>query len=60
VISPQLGRMAFRIAFMMVAVSAVMILVVTPGTAEYWISVFTLILGLVFAGIIFAVVRLFG
>ena len=57
-ISPQLGRMAFRIAFMMVAVSAVMILVVTPGTAEYWISVLTLILGLVFAGIIFIVVRL--
>lgn len=52
--------MAFRIAFMMVAVSAVMILVLTPGTAEYWISVLTLILGLVFAGIIFAVVRLFG
>ena len=59
-ISPQLGRMAFRIAFMMMAVSAVMILVVTPGTAEYWISVFTLILGLVFAGIIFVVVRLLG
>ena len=52
--------MAFRIAFMMVAVSAVMILVVTPGTAEYWISVLTLILGLVFAGIIFAAVRLLG
>jgi hypothetical protein len=60
VISPQLGRMAFRIAFMMVAVSAVMILVVTPGTAEYWISVLTLILGLVFAGVIFVAVRLLG
>lgn len=59
-ISPQLGRMAFRIAFMMMAVSAVMILVVTPGTAEYWISVLTLILGLVFAGIIFVLVRLLG
>jgi hypothetical protein len=59
-ISPQLGRMAFRIAFMMVAVSAVMILVLTPGTAEYWISVLTLILGLVFAGIIFVMVRLLG
>ena len=59
-ISPQLGRMAFRIAFMMVAVSTVMILVVAPGTAEYWISVLTLILGLAFAGIIFALVRFLG
>jgi uncharacterized membrane protein YhdT len=52
--------MAFRVAFMMVAVSTVMILVVTPGTAEYWISVLTLILGLLFVAIIFVVVRLLG
>jgi hypothetical protein len=37
-----------------------MILVVTPGTAEYWISVLTLILGLLFVAIIFVVVRLLG
>jgi hypothetical protein len=56
-ISPQLGRMAFRIAFMMIAVSVVMLFVLSPGTAEYWVSVLTLILGLVFAGTIAILVR---
>ena len=59
-ISPQLGRMAFRIAFMMVAVSAVMIMVVTPGTAEYVVSVITLVLGIIFMGLIFILVRVIG
>jgi hypothetical protein len=49
--------MAFRIAFMMIAVSAVMLLVLSPGTAEYVVSVLTLILGLVFAGLVAVLVR---
>jgi hypothetical protein len=57
-ISPQLGRTAFRIAFTMIAVSVVLLFVLSPGTAEYWVSVLTLILGLVFAGIIAILVRL--
>jgi len=56
-ISPQLGRTAFRIAFMMIAVSAVLLFVLSPGTAEYWVSVLTLILGLVFAAMIAILVR---
>jgi hypothetical protein len=56
-INPQLGRTAFRIAFMMIAVSGIMLFVLSPGTAEYWVSVLTLILGLVFAGMIAILVR---
>jgi len=56
-INPQLGRTAFRIAFMMISVSAVLLFVLSPGTAEYWVSVLTLILGLVFAGMIAILVR---
>ena len=56
-ISPQLGRTAFRIAFMMVSVSAVLLFVLSPGTAEFFVSVLTLILGLVFAGMIAILVR---
>ncbi|MBN1934288.1 MAG: hypothetical protein JW934_06470 [Anaerolineae bacterium] len=56
-ISPQVGRAAFRVAFMMVALAGVMLLILTPGTAEYIISVITLVLGLVFMGIIFVLVR---
>ena len=57
-IGPQLGRAAFRIAFMMVAVSLILLFVLAPGSAEYWVSVLTLILGLVFAGVIFFLVRM--
>ena len=57
-IGPQFGRAAFRIAFMMVAVSLIMLFVLTPGSAEYTVSVLTLILGLVFAGVIFFLVRM--
>ena len=57
-IGPQLGRAAFRIAFMMVAVSLIMLFVLTPGSAEYTVSVLTLILGLVFAGVILILVRM--
>jgi hypothetical protein len=59
VIGPQIGQLAFRIAFMMVAVSGVMVFVLTPGTAEYYISLITLILGLAFAGVILLLVRVF-
>lgn len=59
-INPQAGQAAFRIAFLMVGVSAAMVFVLTPGTAEYIVSVVTLILGLVFMGIIFVLVRVAG
>jgi len=58
VIGPQLGRAAFRIAFMMVSVSLILVFVLKPGSAEYWVSILTLILGLVFAGVIFFLVRM--
>jgi hypothetical protein len=57
VINPELGRMAFRIAFMMFAVSAVMCFILPLGTAEHVISVVTLVLALVFIGIIAVLVR---
>jgi hypothetical protein len=58
-ISPQIGQIAFRIAFMMVGVSLVLIFILTPGSAEYWVSVLTLAMGVVFMGIIFLLVRVF-
>jgi hypothetical protein len=59
-LSPKLGQAAFRIAFMMVSASAILALFLTPGTAEFVISVVTLVLGLVFMGLIFVLVRLVG
>lgn len=57
-ISPELGRVAFRVAFTMSTVSAVFSFALPPGTAEHVISVVTLVLGLAFMGIIFVLVRL--
>lgn len=59
-LNPRAGQAAFRIAFMMVAISAVMLFVLTPGTAEYVISAITLALGLVLIGLIFVLVRVMG
>ncbi len=59
-IGPQVGQAAFRIAFLMVVLSGVMLLILTPGTAEYIISAVTLIIGLVFIGIIWVLVRVAG
>lgn len=59
-LSPKLGQAAFRIAFMMVSVSALMTFFLTPGTAEFVISVVTLVLGLVFMGLIFILIRVMG
>jgi hypothetical protein len=56
-IGPELGRAAFRVAFLMFAVSAVFAFILPPGSAEHVISVITLILGLVFMGLIFVLVR---
>jgi hypothetical protein len=58
-IGPQIGQLAFRVAFMMASISAIMIFILTPGSAEYWISVITLILGIAFMGVIFLLVRVF-
>jgi hypothetical protein len=58
-IGPQIGQLAFRVAFMMASISAIMIFILTPGSAEYWISVITLVLGIAFMGVIFLLVRVF-
>ncbi len=59
-ISPQAGQAVFRIAFLMVVLSIVMLFVLTPGTAEFVISVVTLVIGLIMIGVIFVLVRVVG
>ncbi len=56
-IGPHTGRMAFRIAFMMAFISGIMIFLLSPESAEYWISVISLILGVFFMGVVFVLVR---
>jgi hypothetical protein len=45
---PELGRAGFRIGFLMVAPSFVLMFFLDPGTPEYAITLFTLVMGVVF------------
>jgi len=50
--SPEMGRTFFRIAFFITFVSAVLLLFLTPGTAEFVVDVLALGVGLVFIGVV--------
>jgi len=54
---PQIGRAGFRIAFFMTFVSAILLLVVKPGTAEFGVAVLTIAIGLIFIGAVAFLVR---
>jgi hypothetical protein len=55
--SPDAGRAWFRIAMMITLVSAVLVFLTAPGTAERVVSGLTLILGLLFIGAIIFLIR---
>ena len=56
-ISPELGRAAFRSAILIVLVALGLLVVLSPGTPEFAITVVTLAIGVLFMGLIFALVR---
>jgi hypothetical protein len=55
--NPEAGQAWFRIATMITLVSAVLVFFTEPGSAERVVSVITLIIGLLFIGIIILLVR---
>ena len=56
--SPDIGRIAFRIATFLVVVSAGLLFVVTPGSAEFIVTAITLAVGVIFGVLIIIVVRM--
>jgi len=56
-LNPQIGRIAFRIAFFIAFVSAGLMFYVTPGSAEFVVTSVTLAIGVVFCVLIIVVVR---
>jgi hypothetical protein len=46
--NPELGRVGFRIGFLIVVPSFVLLFFLEPGTAEHSITVVTLVMGLIF------------
>ncbi len=55
--NPEAGRAWFRIATMITLVSAVLVYFTEPGTAERVVSVITLLIGLLFIGVIVVLIR---
>src|SRR5688572_11369431 len=55
--NPDAGRAWFRIAMTITLVSAVLVYVTEPGTAERIVSIITLLIGLLFSGTIIVLVR---
>ena len=45
---PELGKAGFRIGFLIVVASFFLMLFLEPGTAEYVITLVTLVMGVVF------------
>ncbi len=59
-ISPQLGRVAFRIAFFIILVSLVLIFFLEPGSADFGVTSVTLLIGLAFIVLVAFLVRRFS
>ncbi len=57
---PQIGQAGFRIALFLILMAGGMLFFLHPGTPEFSITVVTLALGLIFAGVVIALVRLVG
>ncbi len=57
---PQIGQAGFRIALFLILMAGGLLLFLQPGTPEFSITIVTLALGLIFAGIVIALVRLVG
>ena len=57
---PQIGQAGMRIAIYLILVAGGLLFFLDPGTAEFSITVVTLVIGLVFAGIVIALVRIVG
>ena len=55
--NPEAGQAWFRIATLITLVSAVLVYLTEPDTAERIVSVLTLLIGLLFIGLIVILVR---
>ena len=58
--SPHLGQAVFRVAFYIAAVALVLLFFLRPGSAEFGITVITLVVGLIFLGLVAVLVRYFS
>jgi hypothetical protein len=60
VLSPEVGKAAFRWAILIVLMALGLLATLRPGTPEFAVTVLTALIGLLFVGLILALVRWSG
>ncbi|MGQ9631654.1 MAG: hypothetical protein ACUVXI_15290 [bacterium] len=55
---PRVGRSVFGMAFFITFTSAILLIFLKPGTAEFVVDVLALIIGAVFMGVVALAVRM--
>jgi len=58
--SPQMGHMAFRVGMFITVTTVGLLFVLRPGSAEFGVTVVTLLVGLAFLGLVGLFVRYFS
>ena len=56
-ISPEAGQMWFRIAFIIVILSVILLFTLTPGSEAYIVSVMSLVVGILFMLVLIILIR---
>ncbi len=56
-IDPDTGLMGFRIAIFIILVALGCLFIVQPGSASYYVDLITLVIGLIFLGILIILIR---
>ena len=56
-ISPEAGQMWFRIAFIIVILSAILLFTLTPGSEAYIVSAMSLVVGILFMLVLIILIR---
>lgn len=59
-ISPEMGKLAFTWALLLILTSVGLLFVEKHGSPEFFITIFTLVIGLVFLAVVALVVRVLG
>jgi hypothetical protein len=56
-IDPGIGKAALRLSLFVIVLAAAMLIFLEPGSPQFAITVFTLIIGLVFLGFVVVLVK---
>jgi hypothetical protein len=56
-IDPSTGELGFRIALFIILVTVGLLFIVQPGSAAFFVDLITLVIGLIFMGILIILIR---